>query len=435
MKPLKKLHRTACFSAMAALLVTAMPTSAQQTGPNFPGQTQDVPRDDDRGGGGIGTGGLIGIGVGLIGLAVAAKLLMKNNKVKPFTKNTVVMLYEGSPAEAEGFAQQEGLREIDTEYLDSINMTMVAARAAKKEKPDGTVERLNGRPRVAIVQRESVFQEMGSISGAPIPASSVSASASAPIAITAMAAAGGAGNVKIAMIDSLVDIKHENLKGGWVKQQNFTGSNARSAHGTAIASLIAGRGQVKGKAAGQRLFSFAAFSGGKKNKPGIGRTRSIARALNAAARQNPHILNMSFGGPSDAVLTRLLNSIASRGTCLVAATGNGGKKASPPFPARMGKVIGITAVDKKMRAYKYATPGFHVGAAASGVSRLTAVPGGYRIASGTSFASADVAGQLSRSSVCTGRRGSALKSHISRRARDLGKPGRDDIYGHGLFRL
>lgn len=433
MKPRKWLKQAGSISAIAALLITSVPLSAQQTGPNYPGTNiPDTPIDDDKGG--ISTGGLIGIGVGLIGLAVAAKLLMKNNKVKPFTKNTIVMLYEGRPEEARGFAEQEGLREIDADYLDSIDMTMVAARVAKKEKPDGAVERLNGRNRVAIVQREGMFQEMGGLSGAFIPASANISAASTSVAMTAAAAAGG-GGVKIAMVDSLADIGHENLKSGWVKQQNFTGSNVRSAHGTAIASIIAGKGQVNGKAAGQRLFSFAAFSGGKKNKPGTGNTRAIARALNAAARQNPHILNMSFGGPSDAVLTRLLNNIAARGTCLVAATGNGGKKASPPFPARMGKVIGITAVDKKMRAYKYATPGFHVGAAASGVSRLTAVPGGYRIASGTSFASADVAGQLSRSSLCTGRRGNSLKGHISRRARDLGKPGRDDVYGYGLFRL
>ncbi len=433
MKP----HKATCIAAIAALILATIPASAQQTGPsnypesNYPQEQEPSPGDSGKKGG-IGTGGIIGIGLGVIGLVAAAKLLMKNKKVKPFTKNTVVMLYEGNMAEANSYAEDQGLRDIDAEYLDSIDMTMVAARSAKKEKPDDTVDRLSGRPRVAIIQREGVFQEMGVV-GAVTPAAA--ATSAAPVTMTAMAAARGAGGVKIAMIDSLADINHEALKGGWVKQQNFTGSATRSAHGTAIASLIAGRGQVKGKAAGQRLFSFAAFSGGKKNKPGTARTRNLARAINAAARQNPHILNMSFGGPNDAVLTRLLNRVAARGTCLVAATGNGGKKASPPFPARMSKVVGITAVDKRLRAYKYATPGYHVGAAASGVSRLTAVPGGYRIASGTSFASADVAGQLSRSSICTGRRGASLKGHISRRARDLGKPGRDDIYGHGLFRL
>lgn len=435
-----KLTKATTLAVISAMIVTAMPINAQRTSDQYPnGQQEDYPGNngggDKRGGGGIGGGGLIGIGLGLLGAAVLAKMLMKNKKQKPFTKKTVVMLYEGGEADARSFAESEGLREVDTEYLDSIDATMVAAQSAKKEKPEGTVDRLTGRPRVAIVQRERVFQEMGSISGGMIPAASIAASSAMPIGVTAMAAAGGGGNVKIAMIDSVVDINHENLKNGWIRQQNFTGVTKRSAHGTAIASIIAGRGQVKGKAASQKLYSFAAFSGGKKNSPGVGRTRSIARALNAAARVSPHILNMSFGGPDDPLLARLLNRIAARGTCLVAATGNGGKKARPPFPARMNKVIGITAVDKKLRAYKFATPGFHVGAAASGVSRLTAVPGGYRIASGTSFASADVAGQLSRSSLCTGRRGNALQGHISRRARDLGRPGRDDVYGHGLFRL
>ena len=425
-----KLRKMIGSTAIAALMITGLPVGAQQTGPsNTPtgqGPTNN-PNDDD---GGLGTGEIIGIGAGILGLIVGAKLLMKDKKEKPFTKKTVVLLYQGDEASARSFAETQGLRDTDIEYLDSVELTMIAARSAKKEKPVGTVTRLTGMTGVVEIVREGRFQQMGNTSGPLIPASS----AAAPIAMTAMAAAGGSG-VNVAMIDSLVDINHASLKSSWIKQQNFTGKATRSAHGTAIASLIVGKGKVTGKARSARLHSLAAFAPSKSNKPGISRTRSLARALNAAARINPHILNMSFGGPNDAVLARILRKIASRGTCMVAATGNGGKKASPPFPARLSQVAGITAVDKKMRAYKYATPGFHVGAAASGVKRLTAVPGGYRISSGTSFATADVAGQLARSSLCSRRRGKGLNGHISKRARDLGKPGRDDVYGHGLFRL
>ena len=433
-----KLQKLIGSGTLAAVLFT-VPINAQQSGPNSPPPTQTPPpppqqpnNNDDRRGG-VDAGKVIGIAIpAIIGLFGAKKLFdMRDRKHKQFTKNTVNFLFEGDLASARTFADAQGLRDIEIEELDTIGATLVSARVAKKQKPDSQVALLATMAGVIEVEREGLFQQMGSVSGATIPL----ANASAPVIAGTMMAAGSGGNVSVAMIDSLVDIDHENLKNGWIRQLNFTGSTKDSIHGTAIASLIAGRGQVSGKAAGQKLYSFAAFSAAKGNKPGVARTRSLAKALNAAARVNPHVLNMSFGGPNDAILTRILKRMYARGTCMVAATGNGGKKARPPFPARLSEVIGITAVDKKMRAYKYATPGFHVGAAASGVKRLTAVPGGYRIASGTSFASADVAGQLSRSSICTGRRGKGLKSRISRSARDLGAPGRDDVYGYGLFRL
>ncbi|MFV0643284.1 MAG: S8 family serine peptidase, partial [Sphingomonadaceae bacterium] len=127
--------------------------------------------------------------------------------------------------------------------------------------------------------------------------------------------------------------------------------------------------------------------------------------------------------------------IDRRGTCIFAATGNGGAKARAPFPAIMDTVNGITALDTKQRAYRYATPGRHVAAAAFGVKRLTAVPGGYRIASGTSFASAWVAGRASLLPQCSGSHDSVgLRRHIASQSVDLGQPGRDDIYGYGQFR-
>ncbi len=374
------------------------------------------------GGGNVGVNVDLGQVFNLLGGNKTASMQMRDSDLPDFTPDSVVFLYDGDAAPASALAKRAGLTDIEADYLDSIGVTMISARS---KTPDQAAAALAQNPGVIEAQREGVFQQMGRLS---MP---ITHAKSAPPTAPAVRRAG---QVRIAMIDGLIDIHHDNLKASWIKQVNFTGAEKDSAHGTAIASLIVGEGEVQGSAAGQQLHSFAAFLPAPGDAPGASRTRELAKALNAAAAINPHILNMSFGGPEDAVLTRILRKISAQGTCLIAATGNGGKTGKPPFPAKMSGVIGITAVDSKLKLYKYATLGKHVTAAAKGVKRLSAVPGGYRIASGTSFASADIAGQLAQLTLCNSQRGGAsLASHIAKSAKDLGQSGFDEAYGYGLF--
>ncbi|MCR5879651.1 S8 family serine peptidase [Phenylobacterium sp. J367] len=170
--------------------------------------------------------------------------------------------------------------------------------------------------------------------------------------------------------------------------------------------------------------------------PPLSETRHLARALDAAIALQPNVLNLSFGGPEDRLLARLVEAADARGICLVAAAGNGGSAGRTPFPASHPKVLGVTAVDVRLAPYPWSTPGTAMDVAALGVDLVAAVPGGYRRVSGSSYASAIVSGALARTPACArDRNPAAMRAAVVQAARDLGAPGRDPRFGAGLFRL
>jgi subtilisin family serine protease len=102
---------------------------------------------------------------------------------------------------------------------------------------------------------------------------------------------------------------------------------------------------------------------------------------------------MSFAGPFDPALTRALAAAHAKGRILIAAVGNKGPKSPALFPAADPNVIGVTATDAKDRLFEGANRGDQVAIAAPGVDILVAAPGNaYKMETGTSFASAYVAG-------------------------------------------
>ena len=237
------------------------------------------------------------------------------------------------------------------------------------------------------------------------------------------------------MIDTPVDTRHESLKAASVQQFVFSASPAVALHGTAVASLLVGTGEVKGIAAGAKLISLAAFEP-SKDGTGLSQTRYLAKALNAAANMQPNVLNLSFGGNEDKALAALLTAINKRGICVAAAAGNGGPKGRVLFPATHPASLAITAVDEKLKPYAYASQGSKIDVAGVGVGLLATVPGGYRQVSGTSFATAIVSGALLRMPACNGGRNPAgMKQQVAALAQDLGPKGRDPVFGAGLFRL
>ena len=239
----------------------------------------------------------------------------------------------------------------------------------------------------------------------------------------------------IVLIDTAVDTAHANLKAAGIVQYLFDVPASPSAHGTAIAELLVGGGNYPGTAQGATLISYAAFAPAGENK-WLSQSSSLAKALNATAGLAPQVVNLSFGrsGP-DPIITKALDVFQSKGICVVAAAGNG--NGGPVlFPATHSASLAITAVDGKLRPYAYASRGPQISVAAWGVDLAAAVPGGRRSVSGTSFATAVIAGNLLRMAQCNGGRNPAgMKSAAIANAQDLGDKGADAVFGAGLFRL
>jgi subtilisin family serine protease len=152
-----------------------------------------------------------------------------------------------------------------------------------------------------------------------------------------------------------------------------------------------------------------------------------------AGRRVP-VINVSLVGPPNGVLERIVRGMIERGHHIVAAVGNDGPAARPLYPAAYAGVIAVTAVDRSLRVLPEASRGAHVQFAAPGANMAAAsIAEGYTEVRGTSFAAPVVAGLLALLVDDVGPMAArqALLRLVSM-ASDMGPPGRDPIYGHGL---
>lgn len=246
----------------------------------------------------------------------------------------------------------------------------------------------------------------------------------------ALAPAAGNGRASLGLIDGGV-AAHPSVAGR-VEQRGFAkGAPAASRHGTAVASLLVGSGAVQGAAPGGRLLAADVYG----TDPAGGNASAIARALGWLAQSGVAVTTISLVGPDNRLLAAAVSRAQQRGMLIVAAVGNDGPAAPPAYPASYRGVFAVTGVDRKERALPEAGHALHVDFAAPGEAVLAATGTGsadrFR---GTSFAAPLVAGRLAlRYPAPSVDRIAPAVTALVFEARDLGKKGRDKIYGHGLI--
>lgn len=199
-------------------------------------------------------------------------------------------------------------------------------------------------------------------------------------------------NVKIAVIDTGVDIGHPELSGLKIELFDATGTGRvrADAHGTAILGILAARKQLVGMAPDASILVARAIA-----PDGEGTTESVLKALAWSFGNGARIINMSISGPRDPLLQQEIATAITRGSIIVAAAGNGGDRAPPAFPAAYDGVIAVTAVDASDKVYAQANRGSYITLAAPGVDIATLAPNRtYADASGTSYAAAHVSGVI-----------------------------------------
>jgi subtilisin family serine protease len=118
---------------------------------------------------------------------------------------------------------------------------------------------------------------------------------------------------------------------------------------------------------------------------------------------------------------------------MVAASGNAGPKSPPLYPAASPSVIAVSATDAYDRLFTASNRGGHIAVAAPGVDIFLPAPDNkYQMTSGTSFSAAYISGlaalMIERNPQL---RPSELRAILMKTARDLGEPGRDDLFGAG----
>lgn len=243
--------------------------------------------------------------------------------------------------------------------------------------------------------------------------------------------------LRVGIIDTGVDHQHPAFAEGRLRLGSFQPEGRSAApnwHGTGVLGLLAGnpRSGTPGLIPQSEFYVADVFFGDGSGDFATD-TVSLLKALDWMGAFDVTIVNMSFAGPKDDLVQRMIADMSAKGVVFVAAAGNDGPTAPPSFPAAYRQVVAVTAVDKDMRIYPYANRGNHIDVAAPGVGIWTAVPNameGYR--TGTSFATPYVTAILASvaRSVPRRQKGDLLQLLTTI---DLGAPGRDPIYGQGLL--
>lgn len=243
--------------------------------------------------------------------------------------------------------------------------------------------------------------------------------------------------VRIALIDTGVDVARSELKGKIAESVDMTGKGfTPDVHGTMLAGIIAAdRTSGIGVAPSVELLAIKSCQAQRPQRiEGTCWSSTLTRGIDFANTKAARAINLSVGGPQDKLVTRLVNEAVKRNIAVVAAAGNDGQKGQPRYPAALDNVLAVTAVDAERQLYRDATRGKFIDVSAPGVEIVSLGPGTrLPISSGTSFAAAYVTGTIA---LLLEQKGSftpsELQTALEKAAKDLGTPGKDEEFGSGL---
>jgi subtilisin family serine protease len=304
----------------------------------------------------------------------------------------MVMLAPAPPAiwgsNTVALAQTYRLRTVYSWTLASLGEQCVVFEITGDRQAEDVARRLASDPRVDSVQTIETFEVLAEPSPWNDPYAHLQHSAETLRLEQAHRWATGKG-VRIAVIDTGVDLDHPDLRGRVVKAQNFVDQGERSFttdfHGTAVAGVIAAAANnevgIVGVAPQAQIYALkACWQQPAGAREAVCNSYTLAKAVDFAITQGAQVLNFSLAGPPDVLLTRLIKVALERGIVVVAAVPS--KPGARAFPASMQGVIGISGSDP---------PGRFLGAPAEDI--LTTVPrGSYDFFSGSSLAAAQASG-------------------------------------------
>jgi len=247
--------------------------------------------------------------------------------------------------------------------------------------------------------------------------------------------------VKVAILDTGIDLSHEdlsaNIKGGFSVFDDAANRDPyydANGHGTHVAGTVAAVNNnlgVLGVAYQADLYAVKVL-----NNDGSGSYAGIARGIEWSVQNGMDIVNMSLGGSTSSSILKEWSDLAyAQGVLLVAAAGNSGTRPgrgdNVGYPAKYDSVIAVAAVDQNNNRATFSSTGPAVEISAPGVSILSTIPNnGYASYNGTSMASPHVAGVaallLENNSNLTN---TELRELLQSSAKSLGTASQ---YGYGL---
>ncbi|USD83369.1 S8 family serine peptidase [Bacillus safensis] len=231
-------------------------------------------------------------------------------------------------------------------------------------------------------------------------------------------------NIKIAVIDSGIDVNHVDVS--VIKRFDNKKTVMDSfGHGSAIAEIINKNNE-----------NIDFYDGNILDENGNTSVETLIQALDWCIDNKVNLINMSFGlSENNVKLQKKIDEVVSHNILIIAAAGNKfGLKSD--YPARYNNVISISAVDSKNKIYKFAAKGkidfvaLGVDVETVKIKKLAKV----KVLSGTSFATANATGYISK--LIPDDFSLSFKEILHRlkqKTQTLNNDERDSTYGYGLL--
>lgn len=190
-----------------------------------------------------------------------------------------------------------------------------------------------------------------------------------------------ASNRTVCIIDSGIDLAHEDLRGNRVTGNTNPGTGDwftdENHHGTHVAGTIAavnnaGTGVVGVNPGRQLNIHIVKVFGAD----GWAYTSTLIAAANKCGAAGANVISMSLGGGAPSIAEeRVFAALAKRGVLSIAAAGNDGNN-TQSYPAGYSSVMSIGALDQDMKIADFSQFTPKVELSAPGVSVLSTVPMG-----------------------------------------------------------
>ncbi len=247
--------------------------------------------------------------------------------------------------------------------------------------------------------------------------------------------------VRVAVLDTGMDLEHPDFAGRSVTSKSFvSGESAQDGHGHGTHCIGTSLGSVSDEGRRYGVASEAEIYAGKVlGNEGSGSDAGILAGINWAVSNECAIISMSLGAdvaephpPYTVAGERAL----AQGTLIIAAAGNNADRPGNPgfvgAPANSPSIMAVAALDSGLQIARFSarsTPhrGGQVDLAAPGVDVFSSwpMPTRYNSISGTSMATPHAAGVAALWAESTGRRGMELWATLAMETQRLGLPSVD----------
>lgn len=301
--------------------------------------------------------------------------------------------YTGDPSAmarkrlARRIARDDGLELVDSWPMPLVGIDCYVMRVPGGVSVEDAIVRVSKHRDVKWSQPLNLYRAQAQVAGDPLLRAAPAATEWHLSDLHRLATGKG---VRIAVIDSRIDVRHPDLSGQFTVAKDFvTGrSGTPELHGTGVAGVIGAKENngigIAGVAPGARMMALrACWQAGPVASATLCDSLSLAKALEYAVEQGAQVVNLSLSGPADLLLGKLISIALARHMSIVAAY----DPALPEggFPASQRGVIAVAEEPlRRNPGSLYSAPGRNI---------PTTQPGDtWNFVSGSSYAAAHVSG-------------------------------------------